>query len=206
MLQVPYEKQIDPSACALACYTMVAKYFFPEITTEGMKQIADWQPGYVVWAFKFWKWIMDREIKIEEYELIDYKLWAERGLEGLHKSVSDNEFNYYTKNAKDINIYPEQIKGVIGHRNFLHRQEKPTYEQLTKALAENKACTVVLDSRTLQGLSGFSLHQVLVLNANEDEVIMHDPLVGPALKTSKARFINAWLTAVSQPELTIYSK
>ncbi len=206
MLQIPYEKQIDDRACALACYTMVAKYFFPEVTSEEMKKIADWQPNYVVWAFKFWKWIMDRGIKIEEYELIDYKLWAEKGTEGLRKSVSDNEFNFYIKNAKDITVYPEQIKEVIKHKNFLHHREKPTYEQLTNALAENKVCAVVLDSRSLRGLTGFSLHQVVVLDANKDYVYLHDPLVGPKFTVSKKTFVNAWLTVVAQPELTIYSK
>lgn len=206
MLSIPYEKQIDPSACALACYTMVAKYFFPEVTTEQMKMTAGWEPEYTVWAFKFWKWIMDRGINIEEYELIDYKLWAEKGLEGLRQSVSDNEFNFYVEHAKDISVYPEQIKAILNDKNFKHHKDKPTYKQLTNALVTKKVCTVVLDSRTLRGLPGFSLHQVVVLAANDNEVHIHDPLIGPNLAIPKATFIQAWLEKVSQPELTLFSR
>lgn len=83
MSTIPYEKQLDSSACALACYTMVAKYFFPEVTTKEMTKIADWQPGYTVWMFKLWKWIMDRGVKIEDCEPINYRAWADKGLEGL---------------------------------------------------------------------------------------------------------------------------
>ena len=206
MLSIPYEKQIDPNACALACYTMVAKYFFPEITTEVIKMVAGWEPDYTVWAFKFWRWIMDCGIKIEEYELIDYNLWAEEGLTGLRKSVSDSEFNFYTKYAKDIGVYPEQIKAILNHKNFKYHKAKPTYEQLNDALANKKVCTVVLDSRSLRNLTGFSLHQVVILSASKDQVNIHDPLTGPNLAIPKATFIKAWLEKVSQPELTVYSR
>ena len=63
MKNIPYI-QAPSNACALGCYTMTAKYFFPEVTFDQIAEISQWEEGYIVWAFKFWLWIMDKGIKI----------------------------------------------------------------------------------------------------------------------------------------------
>jgi len=49
MLKIPYFKNYG-KACALACYAMVAKYFFPKTTFKQIAKITQWEPGYVIWA------------------------------------------------------------------------------------------------------------------------------------------------------------
>lgn len=84
MLDIPYESN-PGKACALACYAMTARHFFPDVTFEQIVKISDWHHGYVVWAFKFWLWAMNNGIKITEYDLIDYKSWVEKRSPGRHE-------------------------------------------------------------------------------------------------------------------------
>ncbi|HVZ67165.1 MAG TPA: cysteine peptidase family C39 domain-containing protein [Patescibacteria group bacterium] len=206
MLKIPYIKQPDDNSCALACYTMVAKYFFPEVSLEEIAKISDWEEGYVVWAFKFWLWIMGRGIKITDYDLLDAKTWARDGLEGLKKSVSEKEFNFYINNTKDINSYSHDIKKVLTNHNFFFFRQKPTFETLEKSINENKICEVVLDAGTLSGQNFFSLHRVVVLEVDDNKIIFHDPANKPNVEIGKDLFVKAWLEAVSEPELCIYTR
>ncbi|OGY23080.1 MAG: hypothetical protein A2172_05220 [Candidatus Woykebacteria bacterium RBG_13_40_15] len=206
MLDIPYIKQPDPYSCALASYTTVAKYFFPEATFNQLAKISDWQKGFVVWGFKFWLWVMGRGIKVTKYDTIDYGSWAKDGVEGLKRSVSEKEFNYYVKNTKDIEGYSSDIAKVLNHPNFTLINEKPTFETLERAVSDKKICEVVLDSRTLKGKEGFSLHRVAVLEVDDTEVIFHDPAYEAYSKATKEKFIKSWLEAVPEPALCIYER
>ena len=204
MLKIPYIKQPDNSSCALACYYMVAKHFFLEVSFDKVAKISDWKPGYVVWAFKFWLWIMDEGIKITEYDSTGYEAWAKEGLEGLRKSTSEKEFKYYIDHSFDLESYSQDIKKMLKHPNFTFHRIKPTFETLESAVRRGKVCEVVLDSRTLKGREGFALHRVVILAIDKDFVILHDPAAKPNVKISKDLFIKSWLEAVSESELCIY--
>lgn len=204
---VPYVAA-PKNACALACYTMVAKYFFPKTTFAQIAKISAWEPGYIVWPFNFWKWIMDKGIVVEDYDLISLQAWASEGCEGLKRTVSEKEFKFYQENTKDLNKLTNSIRKVMRHKNFRYHQKKPTLLDLIIAHRTGGICEVVLDARTLDRKRGFSLHRVVILNINDKEVIFHDPRQKPrpARRESIELFKKAWLEAVSDPELCIYRK
>ncbi len=204
MLNVPYIEQPDQNSCALACYVMVAKYFFPETTFEEIAQVSDWQKGYVIWPFKFWLWLLEKDIKIEDYDLIDAGKWANEGITGLKESVSEKEFDYYIKNTKDIDSYAADIKKVLQNPEFAYHKEKPTLQLLKDAVQSGTICEVVLNAGVLRDTSDFILHRVVVLDISDTEIIFHDPALGPNIQADKEKFENAWLSAVSEPELCIY--
>lgn len=207
MLVVPYVGS-PKNACALACYTMVAKYFFPEATFNQIAKISDWRKGYVVWAFKFWLWIMNKGIKVTDYDKLSLKAWAKEGLKGLKRTVPEKEFNYYLKNSYDLEGLTADIPLVVNHPNFTHKRQNPTVADLNKAVKEQKICEVVLDSHTLDNIDGFSLHRVVVLDINKDTVTFHDPRLKPRpyRKEDISHFKKAWLEKVSETELCIYSR
>lgn len=207
ILDVPYISA-PKNACALACYTMIAKYFFPEITFNQIAKISGWKQGYVVWAFKFWQWIMDKGVKVEDCDLIALQTWADEGIEGLKKSVSEKEFRFYQKNTKDLDKLTEDIRKVMRHKNFTYHQQKPKFSDLVAVYNKGYVCEAVLDSRTLDGKKGFSLHRVVILDVNGKDIVFHDPREKPrpARKESIKLFCKAWLEAVSEPELCVYKK
>jgi len=206
MLNIPYISN-PGKACALACYTMTSKYFFPETTFEQVAKISDWEPGYVIWPFKFWLWIMDKGIKVVDYDLIDLQKWADEGMAGLKKSVSEKEFNYYLKNTKNLESYSADIKKVLNHPNFIYNQRKPEFQDLEQAFQKGAVCEVVLNSNILDGENGFEMHRVVVLDITDNDIIFHDPrksIPRPERKENKKLFEKAWL-GLAEPELCAYS-
>lgn len=207
MLNIPYEAQKDFNACALACYTMVARYFFPEVTAEQMTKIAGWEPGYVVWSFKFWLWLADKGIRIEDYDIMDCEAWASNGIEGLRNSVPQSEFEFYTANTKDLNSYAVDIQAIFANKNFTYHRERPKLETILNALENKKVCEITLNSGILNNEKEFNMHRVVVLDINKNDVIVHDPDRGPYFKIPREIFLQAWLGETTpEPELCIYER
>jgi len=206
MLNIPFVKSPAENACALASYTMIAKHFSPSTTVEEISQISQWDPGYVVWAFKFWGWLLRKGITITEYDRIDYKAWAEKGIVGLEQSTSAKELEFYRNNTKDLESYSQDIQNLLGHKNFVHRKQNPTFNDLEDAYRKGLICELVLNSQVLDNGLRFTLHRVVPVEITEDSVAFHDPDIGPARRVSRELFKKSWLGTVSEPELCIYSK
>lgn len=207
-MDIPFEEN-PGKACALACYTMTARHFFPETTFDQIAKISDWAPGYAVWAFKFWLWIMNKGIKVTNYDLISLRSWADEGIEGLRKTISEQEFDFYVNHTKDINAYPDDIKKVLAHPNFTYNQKKPTWNDLVDAFNKEAVCEIVLDSATLDKEKGFSLHRVVVVDIDKDYIVFHDPHSGrprPFRKERIEAFKKAWLEKFEVPELCVYRR
>lgn len=207
MLEIPYISS-PKNACALACYAMTAKYFFPKTTFNQIAKMSDWKKGKVVWPFKFWLWIMDKGIKVIDFDTIDYPGWANEGLKGLQQSISKKEFDWLVKNSDDLNILGKQINKVLNHKNFTHKKEKPKLDDLTLAVASGKICEVIVDSHTLDNIPGFALHRVVVTGIKDNHIYFHDPreIPKPNRKETVKHFVKSWLGAVEDPELCIYQR
>lgn len=207
---IPYVASLDGSSCALACHAMVASYFVPGTTVEEMIRLVDWQKGYVVWAFRFWHWLLERGVRITDFDLIDYEAWAREGTDGLRRSLPAKEFAWYRSATKDLDVLTTDIAGVMVHPGLTYHRRKPTWQDLVDAHGQGALCEVVLDACTLDGARGFSLHRVVVLDLREDGVVFHDPRPkkqGTAARVVPIqRFQEAWLEAVAAPELCLYER
>jgi len=209
MLKIPFEENRG-NTCALSCYAMTARYFFPEITFEEVAKISSWHRGYVIWGFRFWLWIMDKGIKITDYDLIDLEGWAERGAESLKKEMAKEEYDFIIKNTYQIDSYSEEIKKVLAHPNFTFKRQRPTWNDLQQAFNRGAVCEVVLDSVALDGKKGkIELHRVEILDITKKDVVFHDPRTSkpmPRRKESIKLFKKAWLDSLDGPELCVYEK
>lgn len=176
MREVPYHGN-PGNACALACYTMAAQYLLPNenITFEQLGKIADWRPGYVVWAFPVWKWLMDRGLKITDYDVIDYDAWVKDGISGLKSTVSEKEFQFYEENTYDLEQTGKQAKAAFDHPNFTYFQKNLTWHDVLDNFNKPGICDISIDGRLLNDKPGFSLHRVLLVDITDEAVTFHDP-------------------------------
>lgn len=158
---------------------MVAQYLLPDknITFEQLAKLADWKKGYAVWGFPARKWLMDQGVHMTDYDVIDYAAWAKDGVEGLRKSVSGKEFNYYEKATYDLGLESKRVNLMYNHPNFTYIRRKPTWSDVVSEFRKPGACDLTLDSRVLnrENGSGLKLHRVVILDITSDEVVFNDP-------------------------------
>ena len=176
MKQVPYHGN-PGNACALACYTMTAQYLFPElnITFEQLGKIASWKRGYVVWAYPVWKWLMDKGAYVTDIDAIDVDLWAKEGTEGLRKSVSAKEFEFYKNNTFNLDDITKQLSLVYSHPNFTYVQKRMTWDDVINEFNKPGICDITVDGSKLRRKDGFNVHRVVLVDITDTEVIFHDP-------------------------------
>lgn len=205
---VPYHGNPTDSHCALACYTMIGQYLLPNagITFEMFGKLADYRPGYVVWAYPVWSWMLDCGIQIVNQDIIDQVAWAEQGSAGLKKSVSQEEFEYYKKNTHNLDAVSKQVKLVVEHPAFKAIKKQLSWDDIVDEFNKPGICDITLDGKLLGRESGFSIHRVVLLHIDDDEVVFHNPLVddkGSFQKESVAHF-RAAVESLSGPELCRY--
>lgn len=208
MRDVPYHDN-PGNACALACYTMIAQYLLPDvgITFEQLGKIAGWRKDYVVWEFPVWKWLMDRGVYITDYDVIDYEAWIKDGIDGLKRSVPEEEFKWYQENTFDLNEVTAHIRTAFSHENFSFVHRKPTWKDVLAEYNKPGICDVVLNSHALNGKEGFAAHRVVLIEINDTEVIFHDPNYdgsGVYRHESVEHFRKAF-EAIESPALARYS-
>lgn len=207
MKDVPYHGN-PGNACALACYTMSAQYLLPneDITFEKFGEIGEWKKGYVIWAFPIWKWLMDKGVKIEDYDSVDYDLWAKEGTEGLRKSSPKKAFEYTKKYTYDLDKVSQQAKLVFEHPNFKYTKGHVTWDMIVEATKKPGICEVTLDGRKLHRTDGFTLHRVVLIEINDKEVIFHDPTLenDGAYKREPIEFFKSCIDSVGDTELCRY--
>ena len=207
MKDVPYHGN-PGNACALACYTMSARYLLPkeDITFENFGKLANWKKGYVIWAFPIWKWLMDKGVKIDDYDTVDYSLWAKEGTKGLRKSLPPKAFKFVKDNTYDLDEVSKQAVLALDYPNFKYTKCHVTWEMIVKETSKPGICEVGLDGRMLHRKEGFTLHRVVLIEINDKEVIFHDPTFenDGAYKREPVDFFRKCVESVVDTELCRY--
>lgn len=209
---VPYHGNPTSTFCALACYAMIGQYLLPDagITFKMFGELADYRAGYVVWGYPVWQWLMDHGIHIHDQDISNKEAWIKEGVNGLKKSVSAKEFEYYQKNTYNLQTVTDQLKLVDNHPNFSYTQKKVTWEDIVQEFEKPGICELTLNGKFLAKKEGFSVHRVVLLGIDiaRDEVVFHNPRIdnkGAFQRESIGHFRKA-IESLSGPELCRYWK
>lgn len=204
----PYIISPATNACALACYQMTARSFFPDVDTAEIARITGWTPNHIVWAFPFWLWLMERGVRIHEYDTIDYVAWAERGIAGLAEFLDAASLDYVTQRTENLTACEDPLRRCLTHPNFAFSRQEPDLATLRRSLSPASVCEVAVCSKRLDREPGFSLHKVVVLDAPESRIVLHDPVwpgaaPRPFHEVAVEDFMAAWQLG---KELTVYER
>lgn len=204
----PYIISPATNACALACYQMTARSFFPDVDAGEIARITGWKPNRIVWAFPFWLWMMERGVLIREYDTIDYVAWAERGIAGLAESLDAASLDYVTQRTGDLTACEEPLRRCLEHPGFSFSRQEPDLTTLRRSLSPTSVCEAAVCSMRLDREPGFSLHKVVVLEAPDERIILHDPVwpgasPRPFYEVAVEDFMPAWQLG---KELTVYER
>jgi hypothetical protein len=188
---------------------MVGQYLLPEesISFEQLGEIADWHKGYVVWAYPVWQWMMDKGVKITDFDVIDYEGWANEGVEGLKAAVSEKNFKFYKKNSYDLEETSKQLSLVSTHPNFTYIKKKLSWQDVLEEFKKPGICDVSVDGRFLNRKDGFSLHRIVLIDITKNEVVFHDPTKenDGAYKSESVNFFREAFERIDGPEMARYS-
>ena len=206
---VPYEKNRG-SSCALSCYTMAARYLWPEkdITFDKLAEIAGYVNGYCVWGFPVWRWMIEQGAEIVDIDVIDYEAWAKEGLEGFMKSVSPKNFEWFASHSFDIEKDTKNLQKLFGNPRFSFVKKVANWDDVVREFAKPGICDVTIDARVLNGAEGYSLHRVLLLDITDNEVVFHDPDIEDTGANRRAKlesFRKAFLAVPDGAEICRYS-
>lgn len=209
---VPYEKNRGNS-CALSCYTMVARYLWPEkgITFEQLAKIADYHVGYVAWGFSVWLWMIEQGAKIIDYDVVDYEAWAKCGLDGYKNSVSVEHYNDVVSKTFDINKDTEDLKKLFGNPNFTFVKKIVDWNDVLHEFEKPGLCDLTMDANIIdpgRNQDGMALHRVILLDITDDEVVFHDPNIdgtGANRREPLELFKKAFLAVPDGSEICRYS-
>jgi len=176
MKVVPYHGN-PGNACALACYTMVAQYLYPEddISFERIGKLSGWRPGYVVWGSPFWKWLMDKGAYVTDYDVIDYGAWITQGAEGLKQSLAPEEFKWIAENTYSLEDVQKQLSLSFDHPHFKYVKRRVTWDDVVDEFQKPGICDLTLNLQALNHQSGFVSHRVVLIDVSDSEVVFHDP-------------------------------
>ena len=207
MKQVPYHGN-PGNACALACVTMIAQYLIPKehSTFDQLGKIADWRKGYVVWLFPVWKYLMDHDVCIVNYDVIDYQTWASQGYDALEKDLPTNEFNYYKENTYDLSHVSEQLHYAFEHPNFTYIKKKLTWDNVVAEFNKPGICDLTLNARVLNRQAGLAGHRVVLLDITGTDVVFHDPNADGSgrYRSEPLKHFRAAFESMEGPELARY--
>jgi hypothetical protein len=206
MKKVPYQGN-PGNACALACYTMVAQYLLPDknITYEQLAMTGQWKPGYVVWGFAIWQWLMDQGMYMTDYDTIDYEAWAQQGAKGLQASVPAKEFTFYKDNTHDLDEESRTVNLMHSHPHFTYIKRAPIWGDVVEHVKKPGICDVTLNAKVLNRQKGFAVHRVVLVAITDKEVVFHDPTKNADGAYRREPVDHFKMAFVDSPELAHYS-
>ena len=202
---IPQIKQISDISCASADFTMVANALGFNYSIENILKITKSEIGFA----PFWRFLAEnKNIEILDFSKNNLKVWAEKGFSSFGKETGEKPFNFLKDRIANPDKYQEDIKYLFKSKNFKFYHKKPNVNLLKKYFVNGYVCDVMLDPWAIYGEEPprYSLHRVIILDINGDEIIFHDPSFdGEAFyKSDTAKFEKSF--QIDGAELTCYKQ
>ncbi|HSX31944.1 MAG TPA: RluA family pseudouridine synthase, partial [Candidatus Saccharimonadales bacterium] len=121
---------------------------------------------------------------IRMIEPINYGRLQLEGERYLKEYFKPQEYEWQIKHSNVLEIQP-LISSFMEKVRVQTR--RPTLEDIDELLADNRLVSVYLNARVLNDKPGYSAHNVLILQKDGDDYVMHDPGLPPMPNRKVAR-------------------
>ena len=202
---IPQVKQINETSCASADFTMVANALGFDYFLADILKITKSEIGFA----PFWRFLVEnKNIKIIDFSINNLEIWAEKGFSAFQQEIGEKPFNFLKERISDPNQYQDDLKYLFGNNNFKFYHQEPSVDLLKEYFTKGYVCDVMLDPWLIYGEEPprYSLHRVIILDINGDEIIFHDPSFdGEAFyKSDTTKFEKSF--QIDGAELTCYKQ
>ncbi|MDD4995013.1 MAG: hypothetical protein PHW53_00865 [Patescibacteria group bacterium] len=198
-------KQIDETSCASADFTMVANALGLHYSLEDILKITKSEIGFA----PFWKFLVEKnDVEIVDFSENNYNTWAKDGFSKFREDIDPKAFIFLNDRIANPAEYQVDLKYLLASKNFKFYYQKPTVSLLKDFFSKDYVCDVMLDPWVIYGEEPprYSLHRVVILDINGDEIVIHDPSFdGEAFYKSDAiKFEKSF--QIEGAELTCYKR
>ncbi len=186
-----YPNHDDNLHCMLAVYQSIIDYFYDEkLSWEEIEDLTGFEHQKAAWSLTIVSHLAKRGMKIRMVEPFDYSRYFKIGAPYLDEVFSPVEKEWQLKNSNILEIRP-LIPDFLA--TVKYNMKRPTLSDIDSMLDDNMLVFVTLNSQILNDKAGYSSHAVLVLEADSEEYIIHDPGLPPQAyrKISKQKLFEA---------------
>ncbi|MEK7070517.1 MAG: C39 family peptidase, partial [Patescibacteria group bacterium] len=185
----------DNTHCYQASLRMVLKYFLPkkDFSWEELEKLTAKEEGYWTWPYKGTINLHKMGFKIVEMNIFNIERFVKEGvnylIEKYGKDVSREQVAHTKSITNEQKICRDYLKLDI------HQGKLPTLEDVKKLIEKGYLVVPNINARILNGRNGYSGHNVVIFNYDNDNVYVNDP--GPTntsanKKISNKLFMRAW--------------
>jgi len=188
-----YANTPDRTHCLQAGFRIMLKHFLPsqDFSWAKLDKMTHKVHGKGTWWFPMAAELQKLGLKTRIIEYFDYQRFLKEGDDYLYGILEPEVVEYFLKSSNLT-----EVKDYIPE--FLAKnppETRPaTLKDLDKFLAEGWLAALDVNSRVLNGRSGYSGHVVVVYAKAGSNYMLHDPGLPPkrALKISRAKLLKAW--------------
>ena len=175
----------DDLHCVNAVFRMVAQQFLgKDFSWEEIDALTKAQQGKATWTFIGETAFARMGLQVKNIEPLDYEKLYTQGVAYLKETFGPEVADYYINKsniASVLEYIPEFLKYVEHETRCASMQEICTYVKAGKLVGTE------VNSSILNSEPGFDLHFVLLYDADEEHVLLHDPGL-PPLKERRVSF------------------
>lgn len=187
----------DDLHCLQASYWMIAKHFKPDLSIDWLEwsKITGFEKDKGTWPIAGLVWFYNHDFDVKHIETFNFEQFAADGEAYLKERYPGPTGEWAIKHT---NVTAEQERAKeLSEINGVFINREPTQEDIKLYLDDGYIVRAHVNSRQLNGKSGYIGHAVVVFDYNNEGFYIHDP-GPPPIKNRYVHFQDfkkAWLSS-----------
>ncbi len=167
----------DNNQCMVSVYRSILEYFSGQQKTQAeVANFVGYQPGRAAWTLGPLTNLAQHGFDIKMIEPFDYRKYAKQGKHYLYTVFSEQKADWMLAHSNILEIQP-LIPDFL--RTVSWENRPASLQDIDDLLTQNYLVFVTLNSRALNGKTGYTDHAVLILGRQAGNYILHDPGLPP---------------------------
>lgn len=203
-LEIPFIKS-SGFECGQACIAMITKYYFPEITIDinEINKFIHHRKDKYSFPLQLAIYLDESGLNTKCFSSDDIPTLKENP--DIFKKWFGNEYETLIKNI-DLDTYDWMAKE--GRKRDLFRRKNTEFNDVIKLFEDGNTVCFPIDWNTLQNINGeYEGHFLLISGIEGDDILVHDPDIGPHVPYKKSALEKAFNHPVMEDDLiVVYGK
>ncbi|MGB4967223.1 MAG: RluA family pseudouridine synthase [Candidatus Saccharimonadales bacterium] len=175
----------DNMHCLLACYRMLTLHFWKrDLTWQQAEAFTGFHDGKAPWTLRSLVQFHRMGLDIKMIEPFDYRRYLVEKEKYLQTVFAPEQVKWFAENSTLEEALP-YLNEFLERIDYICRQAKLI--DIDNLLGEGRLVTVTINSRVLQGKTGFASHVILIYDKVGGDYVVHDP----GLPAAEGRKISA---------------